>query len=174
MSGARRVRLHEWREVRELRLRALSDPQASIAFLDTVEAAEARDDGFWQERTAGAAMGQDAAQFVVEDDQRWLGSATVIVQHEGSLDEGGNERPYARALVVGVFVDPSGRGRGWIDTLLQECADFASSIGFENLYLDVHADNDRAIAAYTRCGFTPTGVEFTSVIGSEVEMVRTL
>ena len=37
----RRVRLHEWREVRDLRIDAVSDPNAAIAFTGLVSAAAA-------------------------------------------------------------------------------------------------------------------------------------
>ncbi|GAA3624915.1 hypothetical protein GCM10022200_04010 [Microbacterium awajiense] len=67
MTGSvsvRRVRLHEWRQVRALRIEAVSDPDAGIAFLSTRDEELARDEAFWRDRTAGAALGFNAAQFV--------------------------------------------------------------------------------------------------------------
>lgn len=173
--SVRRIRLAEWREVRELRLRALQDPNAHIAFLHSHEEAAREPDSFWQERAAGSALGDDAAQFVaIGPNERWTGSATVIVQAAGTLDEFGQPRPADRAIVVGVFVDPDARASGTIDALLAHCAEWAATLGFERLFLDVHVDNARAIAAYARCGFVETGVTFVDVIGAEQEMVLSI
>ena len=49
--------------MRELRLRAVSDPAASIAFLTTYEQELARDHAFWDERAAGGADGDSAAMW---------------------------------------------------------------------------------------------------------------
>lgn len=64
----RRVEAGEWSQVKDLRLRALADPAAPIAFLDTVEHASGQPDRFWQERTVNAAEPSAAAQFVAVTD----------------------------------------------------------------------------------------------------------
>ena len=58
----RSVRAGEWAAAKELRLAALRDPVAHLAFLETYEEAAARPDSFWQERTASAAAGVDKAR----------------------------------------------------------------------------------------------------------------
>ncbi len=70
----RAVRADEWRQVRELRLAALQDPVADIAFLETYETAVDLPDAFWQQRAEGAAEGADGVrQFVAEAaDGSWL------------------------------------------------------------------------------------------------------
>ena len=93
----RPVREHEWREVRSLRLRALQDEVARIAFVDTFEEASSRPDDFWQARAAGASLEarSDAAvrQFVaVTEGGTWIGSATVIIEHAGDKDFLGRRR----------------------------------------------------------------------------------
>lgn len=172
--AVRRVRVPEWERVRDLRIRALSDPNAHLAFLGDVAQARSESDEFWQERTARAAVGSFAAQFVAEADGRWFGTATVLLQPAGSHDEFGAARPADRLIIVGVYVDPEARGRGAIDALLQACAAWTAACGHTSMFLDVHRDNARAIAAYERFGFTSTGVEFTSIIGAEREMVYAL
>jgi len=64
----RRVRIAEWRELRDLRIEAVGDPTASIAFLTTADEERARDESFWRERAAGAAIGAYAAQFIADGD----------------------------------------------------------------------------------------------------------
>ncbi|MFC4139449.1 MULTISPECIES: GNAT family N-acetyltransferase [unclassified Microbacterium] len=161
----RRVAPDEWAEVKALRLRALGDAVAHLAFLDTLEHASAQPDAFWQERTRNAASGDQAAQFVaIADDGEWFGSATVIDHrdHPGS------------GLVVGVYVADGHRGAGTIEALFDAAASWARSTGRSALYLEVHVDNHRAQRAYERWGFVRTG-EITHLDnGEEYVMVRAI
>lgn len=172
MAGVvvRRVRTQEWREVRELRLRAVSDPDAGIAFLSTTAQELARDDTFWQERTAGAALGDTAAQFVAVHGDDWVGTATVLLREAGDRDY--FDRPIAapRADVVGVYLAPSHRGTGILDRLFDAARAWCAERGIDALTLDVHTDNARAQAAYRKAGFVATGVTYTSTAGLEIEM----
>ena len=171
----RRIEAHEWREAKALRLRALADPDVRIAFLETLADGEAKPDSFWQDRAEGAASGDRAAQFVaIADDGEglWLGSLTVLRQPAGEPDYFEHTVDYERALIVGVFVDPSLRGSGVIDGLFAAGVHWAEQQGVALVRLDVHVDNARAQAAYRRQGFTPTGRGFTSVIGEEIELGR--
>ena len=171
----RRVRADEWELVRALRLEALDDPAASIAFLDDAADAARRPDAFWIDRAAGAAAGDAAAQFVAEDAAgSWVGTATVLRRPAGATDHLGQVLDASRSDVVGVYVAPSARGSGLIDAPLDVCADWARSHGDAALTLDVHVDNARAEAAYARNGFARTGVETTEPIGDERELRRAL
>nr|WP_221374033.1 GNAT family N-acetyltransferase [Actinoplanes polyasparticus] len=51
----RAVRAEDWTLAKEIRLAALRDPAALIAFLETYDQAAAMPDEFWQGRAAGAA-----------------------------------------------------------------------------------------------------------------------
>ena len=159
----RRVEADEWRQVRDLRLRALQDPIAALAFLDTYENASAQPEEFWRHRTAQAADGGTNGQFVaIADGGEWFGSATVI----GSRDADES------ALVVGVYVADGHRGAGAIEALVDECTAWAAEGGFTGLTLEVHVDNHRAQAAYERCGFTRTGQITELENGQEYVMAR--
>lgn len=172
--SVRRVRAGEGERVRDLRLRAVSDPAATLAFLTTFDEEIARDPEFWEQRAASGAIGDAGAMFVAEDGERWIGTATVLVRRAGQVDHTGTRRRVDHAGVVGVFVDAAHRGRGGIDALLDAAADWSRSLGFETLSLDVHVDNVRAQAAYRRAGFVATGEEFTTSIGREMAMTRSL
>lgn len=176
VAEIRRVHADEWRQVRELRLDALRDPLAPVAFLDTYESSAARPDEFWQQRAAGAATGTRVAQLVAvaSTDSTWVGTVTVLAQDVDDKDDAGRPLDEPRGLVVGVYVRPEQRGTGLIDRLLEAAADWARGQGLPRLALGVHSGNPRALGAYRRAGFTPSGVTFTSVIGPEVEMVRNL
>lgn len=173
----RPIRAHEWREVRELRLRALRDEAAAIAFLDDHDDAAARPDAFWQARAEAASLDAgDAArarQFVaIAPDGTWVGSVSVLLEREGEADFEGAPIREAGGAVVGVYVDPSHRGAGVIDGLLDAAVDWVRARGLRRIRLTVHADNLRAQAAYRRAGFRPTGVEPHTSIGPEVELAR--
>jgi GNAT superfamily N-acetyltransferase len=170
----RRVRRGEWQQVRELRLAALLDPDAGMAFLDSHAHAAAQPAAFWIARTDDAADSDRIAQFIAEQDGEWVGSASVILRRAGGADHQGREVTVPRADVVGVFVRPDHRGDGTIDLLLAATAEWAYSAGATILTLDVHADNLRAQGAYRRAGFAPTGETFTGTIGPELVMARAL
>lgn len=172
--AVRRVRAGEGARVRALRLRAVSDPAASIAFLTTFEQELERDQAFWDERAAGGANGDSAAMFVAESGDDWIGTCTVLVRRAGDLDRTGRRVTADRADVVGVYVDPAHRGSGAIDALLDAAARWCAARGFETLSLDVHVDNARAQAVYRRAGFVATGETFTGPIGDELAMSRSL
>ncbi|MFJ4837900.1 GNAT family N-acetyltransferase [Streptomyces sp. NPDC088746] len=157
----RAVRAEEWERAREIRLAALRDPVASIAFLETFEQALARPDVFWQERTAGAAEGVHNRQFVAEaPDGKWAGTVSVLVERAAGQPGFGEVAEVDQAHLVGVFVRPEHRGSGVVDALFREAVDWAWSLAgppLERVRLYVHEANARAEASYRRIGFVPTG-----------------
>ncbi|WP_223624792.1 GNAT family N-acetyltransferase [Microbacterium sp. EST19A] len=170
----RRVRADEWERVRDLRLDAVRDPAAAIAFLSSYEAEAAHPAAFWQDRAANAATGDAVAQFVAEADGEWIGTVTVIRWKAGDTDHHGRTVSVARGDVVGVFVRSENRAGGVVDALLGAAADWARDLGDGALALDVHVDNLRAQRAYRRAGYVETGLRFTGSIGPELEMSRSL
>jgi GNAT superfamily N-acetyltransferase len=136
----------DWERVRDLRLEMLRD--TPIAFMETVEAAEANTDDVWRMR-AKRGHTPDSVQLVAVDGSgRWVGTMSGLVEH---LEIGG-------PLLVGVFVSPGARGRdaGVADALLDAVEDWARGQG-GTLTLHVHEDNDRAIGFYRRRGYELTG-----------------
>ncbi|MFE6733554.1 GNAT family N-acetyltransferase [Microbacterium sp. NPDC057650] len=161
----RRIAPGEWQEVKALRLRALGDAVAHLAFLDTVEHASTQPDEFWRDRTVNAAVGDAAAQFVaITADGEWVGSATVIENRD---------RP-GSGLVVGVYVADGHRGAGTMEGLFDAAASWARQTGRSALYLEVHVDNLRAQRAYERWGFVRTGEVTQQHNGEEYVMVHAL
>ncbi|MFC8957432.1 MULTISPECIES: GNAT family N-acetyltransferase [unclassified Streptomyces] len=158
------IRADEWERARELRLTALRDPVAHLAFLDTYEAAVERPDSFWRERTEGASESGDGRvrQFVAEaPDGQWVGTVSVLVERAGAESLFGDVPEVEQTHVVGVFVRDEARGAGVIDALFEAAAEWSWSlaeprIGRARLY--VHAENGRAQAVYRRLGYVPTGV----------------
>lgn len=157
----RAVRADEWAKVKALRLAALDDPAAPLAFLETREQAAERPDSFWQQRAAGAAQGDEARQFIAEaPDGSWVGTAVVLVERAGGNDIFGDAIARPQGHVVGVFVRAEHRGAGLADELFRAALDWAWSLDeppLERVRLYVHERNHRAQAFYRRIGFEPTG-----------------
>ena len=159
----RRILATDAERVRALRLEALDDPAAGLAFHETRETAEARPESFWTDRAITGSLGDDSAQYIAEDGARWVGTATVLAARSGR-----------RALLVGVFVSADHRGAGVLDALVDAAGEWARARGADEIGLEVHVDNHRAQAAYRRLGFTPTGVTVTGPNGQELAMTRPL
>ncbi|MEE1755534.1 GNAT family N-acetyltransferase [Streptomyces sp. SP18CS02] len=158
----RPVRADEWREVRDLRLDALRDPAAPVAFLDTYENALTRSDAYWQERTAAAAEGsQGAHQFVAEaPDGSWAGTLTALVERPDGEVRFGAAPGVDQTHVVGVYVRPEERGGGLADALFRAALEWSWSLAepvVQRVRLYVHEGNPRAAAFYRKAGFVPTG-----------------
>jgi len=151
----------DWQRVRDLRLEMLRD--TPIAFLETIEAAEANTEDVWRMRAnRGSAPG--SVQLVAVDASGWwVGTMSGFVDR---LDVGG-------PLLVGVYISPAFRGRdvGVTDALLDAVEDWASGQG-TTLTLHVHEDNARAIAFYEKHGFEYAGEAKNSVSGRPVNRMR--
>ncbi|MBW4031772.1 MAG: GNAT family N-acetyltransferase [Acidobacteria bacterium] len=169
----RRVRADDWQRVRALRLEALADPMAHVAFLETVEQAAARPDDEWRTVTARRADDDASVQFVGERGAELIGMLAVFVREAGVPDYFGRISEVGLPTVVGVYVSPSGRGLGVIDTLLASATEWARARGDRVLTLDVHESNLPAIHAYERAGFDVQS-DFVGEHGRELGMVKEL
>ncbi|MEO6532796.1 MAG: GNAT family N-acetyltransferase [Pseudolysinimonas sp.] len=169
----RPVRANEWSRVRDLRIEALRDPMAKVAFLETVEQATARPAEEWQSRTTAHAEGRGSAQFVAERHGELIGSLTVIVRAAGEPDYFDRVPDVDLPTVVGVFVSAPDRGLGVIDALLDAASEWARTRGDRELTLDVHESNIPALRSYQRAGFEVRS-EFISPDGRELGLVKRL
>lgn len=169
----RRIFATDADRVRALRLEALGDPVAGIAFLETRAQAELQPPSFWTDRAVGGALGDSAAQFIAESGGSWVGTVTVLLPEPASVDDFGRVHPEKHSLLVGVYVAPEHRGSGLLEELVEAARAWARTRGCDAMLLDVHEDNARARAAYERLGFAPTGHVWAGPHGPEVEMVHT-
>jgi GNAT superfamily N-acetyltransferase len=156
----RSVRAEEWPAAKELRLAALRDPVAHLAFLETYEEALAKPDSFWRERTAGGAEGAEGRQQIIAEgpDGQWVGTLTVLIEEPGTTDWAGFPVERKQGHVVGVFVRPEERGSGLTEVLFDAGLEWAWGRGAERVRLIVHEDNGRAQRFYRKVGFVPSGV----------------
>ncbi|WP_329175635.1 GNAT family N-acetyltransferase [Streptomyces sp. NBC_01477] len=166
----RAVQADEWPRVKELRLSALADPVAPLAFITTLEQGAAQPDAFWQESTEAASRGTAVRQFIAEDPEgSWAGTVVVLVERPGNDDFFGQPILAPQAQLVGVFVRAEHRGSGLAEQLFEAGVAWAWSLrapAVGRVRLFVHAANERAAAFYRRFGFTATGL----AVGEDQEM----
>lgn len=156
----RSIRADEWPAAKELRLAALQDPVAHLAFLETYQDALAKPDSFWMERAARACEGADGTQQIIVEapDGRWVGTLTVLIEEPGTTDWAGYAVERKQGHVVGVFVRPEERGAGLTEVLFDAGLEWAWGRGAERVRLIVHEENGRAQRFYRRVGFVPSGL----------------
>lgn len=149
----RSVRPDEWRELRDIRLRALAD--APDAFGATLADEDADPDEAWQRR----ANRPDGTMIVAVDDTgRFIGVGS------------GGPAPDTRdfAAIFGMWVAPASRGQGIGAGIIRQIADWARGAGYEAIGLGVTIDNGPAIALYERLGFRDTGLRYPLRDGTDL------
>lgn len=134
----RRIREDEADVLRRVRLAALLDTPSAFAKTHAEEAAY--DDAEWRRRAGGWAQGTAGATFFARRDGDVLG---LVGAHRIG---GGTE-------LVSMWVDPSHRGEGVADALVDAVVAWADG---EAVELWVTRGNERAIAFYRRAGFVET------------------
>lgn len=142
----REARRQDWRALRELRLVALADPVAPVAFNERYDVAAGKPDSFWQGRAGQARNGRPITTILGElPDGSWAGMLVVFVQD-------------AEAHVAAVYLRPEHRGEGLAGRLFDAAREWAwARDDVVRMRLDVHEGNPRAEAFYRRYGFARTG-----------------
>jgi GNAT superfamily N-acetyltransferase len=137
----RRVQPAEWRELRELRLRALAD--APEAFASTLAREAAFPDDVWRQRAQG---GPASANFLARADGVGVGMAAVVAEPDPG-----------RLQLVGMWVDPGHRRHGVAQALIGQAVRFARDHRARELIAWVAEPNTAARTLYARAGFRPAG-----------------
>lgn len=140
MTAIRAPRPDEWELWKALRLRALRD--TPLAFLETIQRAEAYDDELWRSRVAPSPVRRSVV--AIADDGTWVGQMVVLLE------------PPPPTL-VSVYVDARHRGDGTAERLLDAVTVQLREVGATSLRLQVGEGNERARRFYERMGFVATG-----------------
>ena len=149
----RPIRPDEWRDLRDLRLRALLD--APDAYGSTFEEESADSDEAWQRR---ADHPDRIMAVAVDESGRFVGMASGGPAWEG-LDGAG---------LFGMWVDPAVRGQGIGEALIGVIASWAQASGYERIGLGVTIGNDVAAHLYERLGFEDTGLRYPLRAGTDL------
>lgn len=146
--SVRPARPDEWRQARDLRLEMLAD--TPLAFCERLEDARARDDETWErhhrERTESPETRDVLA--AVDDEGRWLGQVGLVIS------------PFpapTRVWAGAVYLSPALRGTGVATRMMDEAERWALDHDQDELWLEVHEHNPRALGFYRRLGFEETG-----------------
>ena len=145
MPSVRRLGAHEWREYRELRLRALGD--APDAFGSTLDHEQGRSDTYWADRLFSAVASAWNLPLVAEQGDELIGLVW------GRIDP----LEPAVAHVFQMWVAPEWRGAGVGAMLLDAVVAWARDAKVQRLLLRVTCGDTAATRLYSRIGFTPAG-----------------
>lgn len=177
MYDIRPLRSDEWRESRDLQLRALQDADAAVAFFETHDQALAKPEDEWRNWAAIAGTAAQGSPFVrdfvaVTLFGEWVATSTVLIRMAGDPELGGGEVDSDRGDFMGVWIDPHHRGQGLLPRLMGTAMTWLSGIGVSRAALWVHEENDRAQRAFERVGFEPTGLRVQESKGPEIQLAR--
>jgi RimJ/RimL family protein N-acetyltransferase len=157
----RRIRADEWRELRELRLRALRDTPEAFGSTYAMEAAEPEQQ--WREWASdGAEGGASYWALAVDDDAGRIGGMAFGSRHWQVTDAIG---------VFSMWVDPALRGQGMGQRLVESVVAWARTTERPRVVLSVNETNEVAIRLYERCGFVPTGTQHPIRDGSSITAI---
>ena len=145
MVEIRPIYAEEWRELREVRLRALAD--APQAFGSTLSHEEQFLDDVWIARAQRGAAGETTRTFLAGLDGQFCGLAGVFLSAKDSTV----------ADLVSFWVDPAHRRQGIGLRLVRSAEQWAQEMGAETLELWVTETNGPARRLYEQAGFTDTG-----------------
>lgn len=171
----RTIRAGEWPQARDLRLRALQDELAPVAFTTTLAEALVRPDAYWREQARNSSPSAESTerpvrQFVATAGADWVGSATVLVHRRGDPSFWGARRQHDEGDLVAVWIDPAHRGRGLLEQLVGASSRWLADLAVPALQLWVYQANPRALAAYRRVGLTPTGQRWVDPVGPMIQL----
>lgn len=136
----RRAVADDWVELKRVRLAALA--ATPTAFGSTLEHEQEFSDDVWRSR-AGSGV-----TFLAWSTDRVVGTASVYANPANPPDS---------PSLVAMYVEPSTRGTGCAQRLIDAVAEAATLAGARRLLLDVTEVNPMAMRCYRRYGFTETG-----------------
>ena len=137
----RPARADEWSRWRETRLRMLRDDADffSTRYDDMVR----EPDKMWRDWVGEAAVGDQKAIFVADEDDQWLGVVGAFTRVNP-----------LEVQLISMWVDPAARGRGIAQALIRAVAEWARDRGSTTVVLFVQEANEPAQQLYERAGFT--------------------
>lgn len=131
----RATQKEDWQLLKQIRLSALQDTPSAFGVSYATAAADS--DAQWQVRAAG----ERTRFWLAFDDDRPVGLV------------GAGFRDPARYELIAMWVEPAARGAGVADALVTAVKARAMELGLEALFLEVAAENVRAVQFYQRHEF---------------------
>lgn len=141
MDAIERLAASDWRRLRQVRLRALTDTPDAFGRTAAEEAQMPPAD--WRRRLDRP----DVATFVAKLDDGDVGLVTALADDTEETD----------AWLVGMWVDPTVRRLGLGSALVDAAVSWCQTAGRRRLLLDVADNNGAAVRFYETYGFRRTG-----------------
>lgn len=144
-ASIRELRSDEWREYRDLRLRALAE--SADIFATTLPEAQARSDGDWKRQVAPRSGSRPQVALVAEIGTRQVGLAWC------QLDRSNADRVHLYQM----WVAPRFRRLGIARELLNTAIRWAAILEAREIVLSVPSRQSAAVSLYASAGFVPFG-----------------
>ena len=140
----RPARADEWSRWRGTRLRMLRDDADffSTRYDDMVR----EPDKMWRDWVGEAAVGDQKAIFVADENDQWLGVVGAFTRINP-----------LEVQLISMWVDPAARGRGIAQALIRAVAEWTRDRDSTTVVLFVQEANEPAQQLYERAGFRQTG-----------------
>jgi ribosomal protein S18 acetylase RimI-like enzyme len=141
MISIRRIAVDDWQDWRRLRQEALRESPDAFGSNLANWTGQGDTEARWRNRLRDVPV-----NVVAELDGLDVGmcSLTAIVDGDAEL--------------IAMWVAPEARGRGIGKALVRAVVDQAREGGASRVFLDVVAENQSAVALYSRCGFVDVGL----------------
>ena len=105
----------------------------------------------------------DIAKLIVHEESLVLVAETagqLVATGHATLKKSSDYYEHERHAYLGLmYVEPEYRGQGLIQEIIEELLAWARSQGIADFFLDVYAENGRAVQAYEKFGFRPHMLE---------------
>lgn len=142
MVDIRQIRTDEWLLLKRVRLAALED--SPDAFSTKWEEAVKNPDNYWKDRSRDGAEGEKEFCVLAIDDHEPMGMAIGWPDKDDPLV----------MYLISMWVAPSHRGSQVAASLLNKIFEWATGRGAQSILAGVMPENSRALAFYTKLGFT--------------------
>ncbi|QFG69975.1 GNAT family N-acetyltransferase [Ornithinimicrobium pratense] len=177
MYDIRPVRAEEWRESRDLQLRALQDEDAAVAFFETYDEALVKPEEEWRNWAKMAGSDAEGTPFIrdfvaVTLFGEWVATSTLLIRMAGDPELGGGTVETDRGEFIGVWIDPQHRGQGLFTRLVEAGMSWLADNAISRSALWVHEENGRARRAFEGVGFERTGLRVVESKGPEIQLGR--
>jgi GNAT superfamily N-acetyltransferase len=111
----------------------------------------------------GSVQYYDIAKLIAHKDSLVLvaeNAGKLIATGHTTLKKSSDEFVHERQAYLGLmYVEPTHRGQGLIQQIIEELLAWARSQGITDFFLDVYAGNQPALQAYEKFGFRPYMIE---------------
>ena len=143
-----RIKHGQWKRLRDLRLRALSE--SPKAFMSTLESASQRSPESWAKQADASVSGSERITLLASQDGAMIGIAALYHM---------NNKPEDWGELLQVWVDPDFRRMSVAAQMIQKIHSWAYNNQYRVIIATVHIENPGAIRFYKKLGYETDSIE---------------